>query len=93
MANDWENPLVLSRNRLDARTSGYPENSSVSLNGDWDFSLSMNVSLVPDGFYRTDYQMDPENWKPLDVTFSFFFSSFFFLFFSFFSKQSKTKNK
>ncbi len=76
---DWENPGVLSRNTLPARSSGFPfENREraldgdkaasmrfLSLDGSWKFQFSPNVDGMPEGFEDPDF--DVSAWSDIPV--------------------------
>ena len=77
--NDWENPLVYGRNRLEPRASFVPyasleelgqgkKGSSslvLSLNGLWKFSYAERPADRPLDFFRGDF--DDSNWKEIPV--------------------------
>ncbi len=77
--NDWENPLVISINKMKARATsyGYPDVKSAlqndreaspwfkSLDGTWKFKYSPNVESAPDGFYKNDY--NHSSWDDITV--------------------------
>lgn len=77
--NDWENPQIVSANRLGMRATGYPcpdEKSALkldpgssswvhNLDGDWNFMLATNPFTVPEGFYLIDF--DTSTWDPIPV--------------------------
>ncbi len=62
--NDWENPLVINKNKEKGHSTYIPFNSTQnaldkkffesenyqSLNGVWKFKLVDNVSFIPEGF-------------------------------------------
>lgn len=77
MHNDWENPSLFGRNRLQphAHFVPFPDEQAarardrsdrvVSLNGVWKFHLSPTVQEAPVGFERPDY--DDSDWADLPV--------------------------
>ncbi|RJS87969.1 DUF4981 domain-containing protein [Candidatus Bathyarchaeota archaeon] len=83
---DWENPTVVERRRELAHTSlvAYPDEETallceksrspwlLTLNGDWKFKLCDNPYLVPEDFYRPNFDVKdwdtipvPSNWQML----------------------------
>ena len=77
--NDWENEKVFGINKLEPHSSffGYESETLAlvndmsksdrffSLNGDWKFNWSENVTKSPSDFYKTDYKSD--DWKTIPV--------------------------
>jgi beta-galactosidase/beta-glucuronidase len=77
--NDWENPLVLGRNKELAHATLVPyddiekaikgdRNASPFfklLNGNWKFHWSPNPASAPENFYREDY--DDKGWDAIPV--------------------------
>ena len=77
--NDWENPGVFERNKLEPRSSFIPyasldelktktsEASSfyIHLNGRWKFHFSEKPGSRPLDFFRTDY--DDSDWATIAV--------------------------
>lgn len=70
VTNDWENPAVDSRNRMEA--AAYLERSSseavpavLSLNGDWKFKWTGDPSRRPEGFWKVGF--DDSKWCVIDV--------------------------
>ncbi len=76
-APDWQNHLLLHRNRLPARArfSAYPDEApaiagsvspwELSLNGAWRFEYALTPSESPDGFAGLDF--DDSGWDRLAV--------------------------
>lgn len=76
---EWENPAVFQRNKLPARSTGFPfEDRSLalkgdmaaskrfmSLNGTWSFAFSPSVDARPKDFWRDDF--DASAWKTIKV--------------------------
>ncbi len=76
---DWENPLLLSRNREPARATLVPYADLDSalhgereaspffrlLNGQWEFCYVPSPAAVPDGFEQPGFSA--EGWRPLPV--------------------------
>jgi len=83
---DWENPRIVERQREAAHASlvAYPDEETaflcerrdspwfLTLNGDWRFKLYENPYVVPEGFYKPDYNTEdwdtipvPSNWQML----------------------------
>lgn len=74
---DWENPLVIKRNKEDAAAIAvpYPDPESAAageespwtldLNGSWKFNYSDKPSVRPEYFYRSDF--DVESWADIEV--------------------------
>ncbi|MET0499745.1 MAG: glycoside hydrolase family 2 TIM barrel-domain containing protein [Steroidobacteraceae bacterium] len=76
---DWENPAVFAIGKEPARATGFPfedrakainadESASRwfhSLDGEWKFSFSPNVTNAPADFWRDDY--DVSQWKSIPV--------------------------
>ena len=79
MLPDWENPPLTHRNREDAHATLVPYADAASaqngdraqspffqlLNGQWRFTLAPNISQVPEGFERADY--DDGAWGTIPV--------------------------
>ncbi len=77
--NDWENPKLFSRNRLNARAYFLPYSDEASaitldrgastrlipLNGTWQFHLAPTVAEAPQTFW--DSAADPAGVAPIDV--------------------------
>ncbi|WP_308991135.1 glycoside hydrolase family 2 TIM barrel-domain containing protein [Mariniflexile litorale] len=77
--NEWENPVVVDRNKEQGRASfilyhdeasaitDVPENSNLykNLNGTWKFNLVKKPSERPLNFYETD--LDDSHWKTIQV--------------------------
>ena len=77
--NEWENPTIIDRNKLEGRTffilheneasalTNIPENSTLykSLNGIWKFSLVKNPDLRPMDFYSKT--LDDSSWGFIPV--------------------------
>jgi beta-galactosidase/beta-glucuronidase len=77
--HDWENPLLLSRNREPARATLVPYADLDSalrgereaspyfrlLNGDWDFYYAPGPTAVPAGFEQPGFAAD--GWRPIPV--------------------------
>ncbi|KAL4950218.1 glycosyl hydrolases family 2, TIM barrel domain-containing protein [Aspergillus filifer] len=66
--NDWENPAVFQRNRLKPRAYWIPD-TSLSLNGNWDFNYVSSPTLAPSPSSIAD-ETEPANdveWKPIAV--------------------------
>ncbi len=76
--NDWENELVNSKNRMDARATSYSYNSIddalngdkkksnlVSLNGKWKFHFEDDSNNRPLDFFKEDF--DDTSWKEIKV--------------------------
>lgn len=77
--NDIENPEVVSRNKLPARSFAIPYSAVnqaidniwdsspyfMSLNGKWKFKYSDRLDQRPDGFYLTEY--DFNDWDEISV--------------------------
>lgn len=75
--NDWENPNVISRNKLPGRATLYSfeteadaikvkkENSDrvLSLNGEWDFHWSPNPTASPSNFLSSEF----DEWESIPV--------------------------
>lgn len=69
LSNDWENPQVVARNKLQGHSTGVPYADAESalkrnpyaspwvrdLNGDWEFCLVRNPTESPHGFWKLDY--------------------------------------
>ncbi len=78
-ANDWENPLVVEKNRFPSRSTlySYPtiaqaktlkrENSPwfLSLNGTWKFNWVKTPKEAPKDFYKEDYNVS--DWDDIEV--------------------------
>jgi beta-galactosidase len=78
-ANDWENPLVVSRNTEPphaslmpyadadkaASTSRFSSEYFLSLNGKWKFAWAPRPADRPRDFYRPEY--DASGWKEINV--------------------------
>jgi beta-galactosidase len=67
--NDWENPRVFQRNRMKARAYFLPE-TSLLLNGNWDFSYSSSPLLAPSpgtAVVPDSAQTTGVDWKPIAV--------------------------
>ena len=75
---DWENQLVNSRHRLDARATSYSYRSAedalrgdrsraelLSLNGEWQFCFAEDVADLPEGFEQETY--DTSAWDRIPV--------------------------
>lgn len=76
---DWENPDIISRNKIDAHTVSIPfqdMNQALSgditksiyyksLNGNWKFNWSENPEKRPMDFYESDF--DDTNWNTIPV--------------------------
>ena len=76
---DWENPQMLSRNRLPASATSIPYNDMETarggergaspyfrlLNGQWQFSYLSSPNAVPEGFEREDF--DASGWDAITV--------------------------
>ncbi|KAL3481392.1 glycosyl hydrolases family 2, TIM barrel domain-containing protein [Aspergillus californicus] len=60
--NDWENPSIFQRNRLKPRAYWIPD-SSLSLNGNWDFNYVASPLLAP----APDDDDAEVAWKPIAV--------------------------
>jgi len=77
--NDWENPAILHRNRLQGRayTFPYPDDADaitgergaspwfLLLNGDWKFHYSPNPIESPKSFFEEDF--DVSEWDDIEV--------------------------
>ncbi|MEM7331701.1 MAG: sugar-binding domain-containing protein, partial [Chloroflexota bacterium] len=77
--NDWENPQMVGINKLPGHVRTVPFESVETakgldwknspfcqmLNGRWQFHLVDNPSVVPDGFYATEY--DSSDWDTIPV--------------------------
>jgi beta-galactosidase/beta-glucuronidase len=77
--NDWNNPLIVGRNKEPAHTTLVPfadETTALagdretspyfkSLNGDWKFHWSPTPTSAPEGFYREDF--DTSDWPTISV--------------------------
>ncbi|MGA9638750.1 glycoside hydrolase family 2 TIM barrel-domain containing protein, partial [Flavobacterium sp.] len=77
--NDWENPLVVQKNRFPSRSTlySYPTEEQAktldrekspwyqSLNGNWKFNWVIKPADAPDDFYKEDY--DVSKWADIDV--------------------------
>ncbi|KAF3386840.1 Beta-galactosidase [Penicillium rolfsii] len=66
--NDWENPRVFQRNKLAARAFYIPD-TSLSLNGRWDFHYALSPFLAPevDSHPNSDSSVDPKEWTSITV--------------------------
>ncbi|KAL4945750.1 hypothetical protein BDV06DRAFT_229948 [Aspergillus oleicola] len=67
--NDWENPAVFQHNRLKPRAYWIPD-TSLSLNGNWDFNYVSSPLLAPSSSRTTDESTGSSNeveWKPIAV--------------------------
>ncbi|NLG50804.1 MAG: DUF4981 domain-containing protein [Chloroflexi bacterium] len=68
---DWENPLVVGRNKEPGRASFIPLDAdgrstrTLSLNGEWRFHCAPNPATAPVGFYADDY--DDSDWGTIAV--------------------------
>ncbi|KAJ5377547.1 uncharacterized protein N7496_004956 [Penicillium cataractarum] len=66
--NDWENPHIFQRNKLPPRAFFLP-NTSLSLNGSWDFHYAPSPLLAPaigsDG--KSDPSVDTNEWTNITV--------------------------
>lgn len=69
--NEWENPTLLDRNKLEGRahfivSDSQNQNSLVkSLNGDWKFSIVKNPDQRPKNFYQVG--LDDSQWYSIQV--------------------------
>src|SRR5512145_3359412 len=77
--NNWENPRVVSLNRLPMHASGfpYPDEATAlqsdplhspwvqSLDGKWQFHLSPNPDSTPEGFFEEKF--DASAWDLIEV--------------------------
>lgn len=77
--NDWENPQVVGINKLPGHATliPYPDEKTALaghrdgspyvkyLNGSWQFHYTQSPKLVPDGFYRIDF--DTTGWAEIQV--------------------------
>jgi beta-galactosidase/evolved beta-galactosidase subunit alpha len=77
--NDWENPLLVQRNRLEARASYFPyrdsgnafegkpgrEDGFIPLNGQWDFRFAPTPAEAPADFHAERY--DSVSWDKIPV--------------------------
>lgn len=66
--NDWENPRVLQRNKLTPRAFYLPD-TSVSLNGRWDFHYAESPLLAPPvtSGGKSDPIFDSNEWTSINV--------------------------
>jgi beta-galactosidase/beta-glucuronidase len=78
-SHDWDNPLVLERNREPAHVTLVPYADEAaarggerevspffeSLNGEWKFYWATNPASAPDGFYAEDF--DASGWDTISV--------------------------
>ena len=65
---DWENPQVINKNRLDAHTGHIPFNDNAfkkSLNGTWKFKVVKTPEERPMDFWSNEYST--ENWADIQV--------------------------
>jgi len=68
---DWENPLVVGRNKEPGRASVVPLDGTThapriqSLNGDWRFRYAPNPASAPAAFYADNY--DDSDWDTVAV--------------------------
>jgi len=76
---DWENPRIVERRREPAHTTlvAYPDEKTaiacererspwfLTLNGNWKFKLCENPQIVPEDFYKLNY--DSESWDVIPV--------------------------
>jgi beta-galactosidase/beta-glucuronidase len=77
--NDWENPLIVGRNKTPAHATLLPYSDAASalagdrtastnfclLNGDWQFHWAENPQAAPQEFFQPAF--DAGNWKTLPV--------------------------
>ncbi|PLX05013.1 MAG: beta-galactosidase, partial [Marinilabiliales bacterium] len=75
----WENPQIISENKMDAHVNVIPYNSTEqalkgekssstyykSLNGNWKFKWVESPELCPENFYLNDY--NSSNWETIPV--------------------------